>query len=112
MLLYADEDFPDPCAEGLRGLGHDVLTVHQDGRDGSADTVVLARAFELGRVILTHNRRHFKYHHREGLDHAGIVSTGHDADFDALALRIHIALTGRTAERWHLLVDKGGVREE
>ena len=35
MLLYADEDFPYPVVEELRRLGHDVLTVQEDGRHAS-----------------------------------------------------------------------------
>jgi hypothetical protein len=31
MLLYADEHFPYQVTEALRLLGHDVLTVQQDG---------------------------------------------------------------------------------
>lgn len=30
--LYADENFPLPVVEELRRLGHDVLTMYEDGR--------------------------------------------------------------------------------
>ncbi len=30
--LYADEDFPFPVVVGLRSLGHDVLTIQEDGK--------------------------------------------------------------------------------
>ena len=32
MALYADENFPLRAVEELRRLGHDVLTVLEDGR--------------------------------------------------------------------------------
>jgi hypothetical protein len=31
-LFYADENFPLPVVEALRRLGHDVLTVEEDGK--------------------------------------------------------------------------------
>jgi hypothetical protein len=37
MLLYADEDFPLPVVERLRRLGHDVVTVQEDGRAAPAE---------------------------------------------------------------------------
>jgi hypothetical protein len=35
MQLYAEEDFFFPIVEGLRRLGHDVLTTQEDGRRAS-----------------------------------------------------------------------------
>jgi hypothetical protein len=58
MLLYADEDFTFPAVEELRVRGHDVLTAQEDGQTAMPDAVILARAFALWRVVLTHNRRH------------------------------------------------------
>lgn len=54
MLFYADEDFSFPVAEELRRLGHDVVTVQEDGRTGIGDAEVLARTRALGRVVLTY----------------------------------------------------------
>ena len=59
MLLYADEDFAFPAVEELRVRGHDVLTAQEDGQTAMPDAVILACAFALGRVVLTHNRRHY-----------------------------------------------------
>ena len=65
MLLYADEDFAFPAVEELRVPGHDVLTAQVDGQTAMPDAVILARAFALGPVVLTHNRRHYvRLHHR------------------------------------------------
>src|SRR5947209_5509697 len=102
MQLYADEDFPLPAVEELRRLGHDVVTVQEDGRTASPDPDVLARAQALGRAVLTFNRRDFERLHRQGLPHSGILSATHDADFQALAARIHAALAGQAPGRWCL----------
>src|SRR5690348_12851207 len=106
MLLYADENFPLPVVEELRRLGHDVLTVQDDGRRAAADPDVLARAHALGRAVLTYNRRHFERLHRQGAAHSGIASATRDNDFPALAGRIHAALAGRTSGRWCLRVQR------
>src|SRR5262249_39058805 len=107
MLLYADEDFSYPVVEELRRLGHDVLTVQEDGRKGTPDPDVLARAHALGRSVLTHNRRHFERLHRQGAAHSGILSATHDPHNSiALASRIDAALAGRSPGRWCIRVNR------
>ena len=64
MQLYADEDFALDVVVVLRLLGHDVVTTQEDGRQGTSDTGILARAHALGRAVLTYNRRHFERLHR------------------------------------------------
>ena len=75
MVLYADENFPLRVVEELRRLGVDVLTVLENGRANQSvtDQGILDRASELGRAILTLNRRDFKRLHLEVADHAGII---------------------------------------
>jgi hypothetical protein len=107
MLLYADEDFPYPAVEELRRLGHDVLTAQEDGRHSSPDPDVLARAHDLGRAILTHNRGHFERLHRKGAKHSGIVSATQDpGNHIGLADRIHAALAGKVPAHWTLRVNR------
>jgi hypothetical protein len=106
MLLYADEDFSYPAVLELRRLGHDVITVQQDGLAGTPDPGVLARAHSLGRVVLTYNRRDFERLDRQGADHSGIVSATHGGDAQALAARIDAALAGRSPGRWCVRVNK------
>ena len=93
--LYADEHVPRLVVDTLRLLGHDVLTVQDDGRAnlGVPDPAILARAALLGRAVLTNNRRHFHTLHRVGPAHAGIITYTHDPDPVALAGRIHMAAT-------------------
>jgi hypothetical protein len=96
-LLYADEDFDFAAVEGLRRLGHDVLTVQEAGRQGGDDPQVLADATAAGRTVLTHNRWDFERLHRQDPNHAGIISCTRDEDKDALVGRIHVALAGTRA---------------
>jgi hypothetical protein len=106
MLLYADEDFPHPAVNELSIFGHDVLTVQDDGHLSEPDNVILARAFALGRAIVTYNRRHYERLHRQSIDHCGIISAKQDNDHAALAVRIHAALAGRVPGRWCIRVNR------
>ncbi len=106
MQLYADEDFALPVVEELRRLGHDVLTVQEDGRTSIPDPDILARAHALGRAVLTYNRRHFERLHRQGAAHRGILSATRDSDFLRLAARIHVRLVGLSPGRWCLRVNR------
>src|SRR5271167_4706535 len=106
MLLYADEDFSFPVVEELRRLGHDVITAQEDGMASADDPDILARAYSLGRAVLTYNRRHFERLHRQGADHVGILSATHDSDFPRLAVRIHAVLIGLSLGRWCLRINR------
>ena len=61
VRFYADENFPRPVVEQLRELGHDVLTMVEDGQNNQRipDEEVLAIATGHHRVLLTINRKHF-----------------------------------------------------
>jgi len=93
--LYANESFPLPVVEELRRLGHDVLTVSDVGKagTGTTDEAVLGFACTQRRGVLTLNRRHFVRLHGLNADHFAIVACTLDADFPALALRIHSAIS-------------------
>jgi predicted nuclease of predicted toxin-antitoxin system len=106
MHLYADENFPLPVVEELRLLGHDVLTVQEDGQQSKPDPDILARAHTLVRAVVTHNRRHFERLHRQGADHSGILSATRDEDPSALAARIDAARAGRSPGRWCYRVNR------
>ncbi len=82
MDLYADENFPLRVVEELRRLGIDVLTAFEDGRANQSitDRDILARATELGRAIVTLNRRDFKRLHIQIPDHSGIIICTEDPD--------------------------------
>ena len=90
-LIYSNEKFPRPVVEGLRRLGHDVLTVLEAGKAEQAisDLEVLSFAAGLGRTVLTLNRKHFIRFHIEQPAHAGIIVCTYDPDFVAQAMRIH-----------------------
>jgi len=90
MALYADENVPLRLVEELRRLGLDVLTALEDGRANQSvtDQAILVRATELGRAILTLNRRDFKRLHLQVADHAGIIICTEDPDRLGQAQRI------------------------
>jgi hypothetical protein len=93
--LYADEDVPRPLVDHLRALGHDVVTAFEAGRANQKiqDADILAEATNLGRVVVTHNRKHYIRLHASTPGHAGIIScTRDDGDPEALAARIDSAL--------------------
>jgi len=93
-LLYADEHFPAQVVTALRRLRHGVRTVQEDGQAGLKwpDAEVLRRAMELGRAVLTLNRRDFIRLHRQNPNHAGIIACTQNLDFTQLAERIDAAI--------------------
>jgi predicted nuclease of predicted toxin-antitoxin system len=93
--FYTNENIPLQVVAELRRLGHDVVTSSDAGNANSAvpDPEVLAFAAASGRILLTHNRRHFlRLHQHRTADHAGIVLCTFDADFCRQAQRIHDAV--------------------
>ena len=107
--LYADEDFPFPVVERLRLLGHDILTAFEAGRANQAitDADQFAFATNLGRAILTRNRKDYIFLHRRSTHHAGIISITDDSDFDGQANRIDAALAGyATLASQHVRVNR------
>ena len=104
--LFADEDFPLPVINELRRLGHDAVTVLECGRANQRwpDDQVFAHAQKEARVLLTHNRNHFKRLHRQHEpNHCGIMICTTDHDFVGLARRIHEALAGAPSLRGQMI---------
>jgi len=81
--------------EELRRIGHDVLTAFEDGRANQSitDQELLARATELGRAVLTLNRKDFKRLHVEFPKHSGIIIYTEDFDRLGQAQRIADSIT-------------------
>jgi predicted nuclease of predicted toxin-antitoxin system len=79
-------------------LGHDVVTVSDTGKAGQGvpDEEILALAHAQNRALLTHNRKDFRNLHKAGNPHSGLILCTEDADFEALAARIHRALSSTT----------------
>lgn len=96
--FYMDENVPPELNDAVRALGHDVLTVQADGRAGQGidDPAVLVRAIELGRAVITNDRRDYHRLHRTSPNHAGIITYTNDPDRAALAARIHAAVSAYT----------------
>jgi len=53
MQFKLDENLPPSVAELLRGLGHDVATVYDQGLQSCADPAVLAACQGEGRALLS-----------------------------------------------------------
>jgi hypothetical protein len=94
--FYSNENIPLQVVTELRRHGHDVLTSIDAGRANASvpDSEVLEFAVSEGRILLSHNRRHFlRLHRHRTVDHAGVVLCTFDPDFSRQALRIHDAVT-------------------
>jgi Domain of unknown function (DUF5615) len=90
--FYSNENIALQVVTELRRLGHDVLTSLDAGKANASvpDSEVLAFASTEKRILLSHNRRHFLFLHRQKTAvHAGIVLRTFDPDFVAVAGRIH-----------------------
>src|SRR5438105_15263571 len=76
--FLADAMFPKSTVEKLRSLGWDILRL-QDlqgtarPKVGWSDAVVLSKAKERRRALLTINIKHFEQLHNKGGNHSGIV---------------------------------------
>jgi predicted nuclease of predicted toxin-antitoxin system len=94
--FYANENIPLPVVSELRRLGDDVLTSMDAGKANASipDAEVLAFASAENRILLSHNRSHFlRLHRSRATAHMGMVLCTFDADFVALARRIHAAVS-------------------
>ena len=82
---------PRIVVEKLREFGHDVLTIYEDGKGNQRfpDDLVLEVAIELGRAVITINRKDFRRLHLQYPVHAGIILCIYDPDFQRQAQRIH-----------------------
>ena len=99
LKFYSNENFHLGAAEQLRSLGDDVLTSLEAGRANRRipDAQVLEFARQESRAILTFNRLHFVRLHKKSADHHGILVCSADPNFEALALRIHLAVRSLTS---------------
>jgi predicted nuclease of predicted toxin-antitoxin system len=64
----------------LRADGHDVVSIGELAKNGTADPEVLDRAQRLRRVLLTHNAEDFHELHLKRPGHQGIIAVYRDAD--------------------------------
>ena len=78
----------------LRRLGHNVLTIGEAGKANQqySDAAVLQDATNLGRCVLTLNRKHFRRLHEEGARHAGIILCTYDPDYSGQGQRVDEAV--------------------
>jgi predicted nuclease of predicted toxin-antitoxin system len=77
MRFYLDEELSDRIAVIARGLGLDVISSHECGRDGSDDETQLLQSARDGRCFVTRNRADFvalsvRFFERD-YPHAGVL---------------------------------------
>ncbi|WP_420458439.1 DUF5615 family PIN-like protein [Neolewinella sp.] len=96
-ILLGDEDFDHIAVGYLRELNYDVVTIQDLGLHGIkySDPAVLQKAIELERILLTHNRKDFRYLHKQDSNHFGIVMCTQTTEHQRLAEKI-AALLERT----------------
>ena len=63
LELYADECVDARIVSGLRRRNRDVVTVADEGLVGATDELQLARAAELGRVVITCDQEFLRLAH-------------------------------------------------
>ncbi|HFA50339.1 MAG TPA: hypothetical protein ENJ95_15105 [Bacteroidetes bacterium] len=92
--LYGNENFDHQVMKYLTALGHDVLTSLDAGKANQRipDEEVLGFAIAQNRALLTFNRKDFFRLHYQDVDLCGIIACTYDADYSALADRIHRAI--------------------
>lgn len=92
--LYSNENFNLQVVLELRKMGHDVLTIQEQGKANEAtpDPEVLAFAICAGRAVLTFNRKDFIRLHHVQPAHAGIIVCTVDPDCAGQARRIDEAI--------------------
>jgi hypothetical protein len=76
IALYMDVHVPKPITVGLRIRQVDVLTAQEDDRRRTDDTILLDRAAELGRVMVSFDADMLRIattRQREGQEFGGIV---------------------------------------
>jgi predicted nuclease of predicted toxin-antitoxin system len=77
LTFLMDEDLPPKAAEVARGLGLDVISVHELGRQGISDRDQLRFASGEERIFLTRNHRDFielsVEFYRAGEAHSGVL---------------------------------------
>ena len=108
MKILADENFPRPIVEILRGEGHDVLWARTDC-PGLKDRVLLERAEADGRLVLTLDKDFWQLALQRSipLKHCGVM---HPAIPENLAPLVDSTLRAEHAWAGQVsIVTKGGI---
>jgi Domain of unknown function (DUF5615) len=76
IALYMDVYVRRAITNGLKLRGIDVITVQEDGRTGTPDSILLNRATELNRVIFTQDDDFLviaNFRQQEGVKFSGVI---------------------------------------
>ena len=72
MKLLADESVDGPVVARLRAEGHEIVSIAEES-PGVRDEAVLARAYQLGVVLVTADKDFGELVYRQQLPHAGVL---------------------------------------
>jgi hypothetical protein len=115
--VYLDECVDYNLAEALREQGFRVFTALDEDMAEQDDLAQLAFAASRGRLLITHNGRHFRRLHRSFLeeeqDHAGIIELPERPPFARLVIRatMMLAWIGMTGETTSVYYPWGQLQE-
>jgi predicted nuclease of predicted toxin-antitoxin system len=109
-----DENLPVELRDDLRALGHDADTVYDEGIAGAPDEVLLQRARDEGRVLITMDKGIADVRRFPPRQYAGIVllrpgSTGRGAVL-AFARRHLPAILSAELKGWLYVVGERSIR--
>ena len=96
LVLYMDHHVPRAITDGLRIRGIGVITAYEDSAGDMADTVLLDRASELGRVLFTQDDdllAEATKRQKEGVTFGGVIYSHQ--------LRISIGACIKDVRRYH-----------
>ena len=99
--LYMDHCADGAVVAGLRRLGVDLITAEEDGREETADPLVLDRATELKRIVFTEDKDFLREARRR--QNLGIHFYG------VIFVRQNRVPIGRCIEDIHIIVEAGDI---
>ena len=110
LRLLIDHDLDQDILRGLlrRVPDVDVVTAFEIGMSESSDPDLLAWAAEVGRVLVTHDRRTIPAHAAArlaaGEDIAGVIIVSRQMPMGSAIDELEIVVSCSEAEEWHNLV--------
>jgi predicted nuclease of predicted toxin-antitoxin system len=114
MRFLANENFPLPSVHRLRQAGHDVSAISEDS-PGVKDGIVLARASQEQRIVLTFDRDYGELIYRLGLPApAGVIYYRFDPrtpEEPAEQLLRLFSLPGVLLDQKFTVVERGQLRQ-
>jgi predicted nuclease of predicted toxin-antitoxin system len=98
MKVLVDENIPLTSVQELRRMGHDILDIRGTPDEGMSDELLLKRAYEEGRLLITTDRDFASFRDRE---HYGIlIITLRKPNRQKINKRVTEAMEQISEDRW------------